>query len=353
MRIWHPFKGSRAQGFKGFILLTVYLFIPLSFGAPVLAQEPFYRGKTIRIIVGYAAGGGYDLYSRTIARHIGKYIPGNPTLVVENMPGAGSLISANHLYKVAKPDGLAIGHFSGILFLGQVLGQKGIEFDATKFEHIGVPAKIEAACAFTKASGITSMEKWMASKAPVKMGATAPGTVGHDSTKILMATLAPPIQLITGYKGTSDIRLAVEGGELSGLCTGWESLKATWKRAMEAGDMVVVLQVLPKPHLDLPNVPLAISFAKTEEARQLIQTGIHDMSAISRPYLFPPGTPKERVRLLQKAFVETMKDSDFLADAEKSVLDIVPMTGEELERTVGGLFKLSPSLTARLKEVLK
>lgn len=332
--------------------ITIAFFAFFVGSAHAITHE-FYKGKTVRIIVGYAAGGGFDLYSRTIARHIVKHIPGNPTMVVENMPGAGSLISTNHIFKVAKPDGLTIGNFNGVLFLGQVLGQKGIEFDAAKFEHIGVPAKIEPACAFTKGSGITSMEKWMASKTRPKMGATAPGTAGHDVPKILIATLGLPIHLVVGYKGTADIRLAVESGELSGLCTGWESLKATWSRQMESGDMVVVLQTMPKPHPDLPNVPLAINFAKTAEARQLIQTGIDDMSAISRPYVFPPGTPKDRVRLLQKAFIDTMKDPEFLSEAEKSKLDVVPMNAEELERTVAGLFKLSPSLIAKLKEVLK
>ena len=130
---------SRLAANAFFILLSLHPFNPLTL-KPVFAQEPFYKGKTMRVIVGYAAGGGYDLYSRTIARHIGKHIPGHPTIIVENMTGAGSLIAANHVYKMAKPDGLTIGHFSGVLFLGQALGQKGIEFDALNFEYIGVPA---------------------------------------------------------------------------------------------------------------------------------------------------------------------------------------------------------------------
>jgi tripartite-type tricarboxylate transporter receptor subunit TctC len=313
----------------------------------------FYGGKTMRIVVGYAAGGGYDLYSRTIARHLGKHIPGKPTVVVENMPGAGSLLAANHLYKAVKADGLTIGHFSGVLFLGQVLGQKGIEFDAAKFEYLGAPARIDAACAFTKASGITDVEKWLAAKTPPKMGATAPGTVGHDASKILGAALAVPMQLVSGYKGTADIRLAVEGGELAGLCTGWESLKATWKRAIEAGEMVVVLQALPKPHPDLPRVPLAIHLARTEAARQLIQVGIHDAGAFSRPYVLPPGTPKERVQLLRSAFLETIKDPAFVADAEKAKLDLDPLSGEELEGIVLRLFRLSPATISSLRQALK
>lgn len=333
-------------------LVAAIAWFALIVSAAQATTHEFYKGKTVRIIVGYAAGGGFDLYSRTIARYMGKHIPGNPNVIVENMPGAGSLISANHLYKVAKPDGLTMGNFSGSLFQGQALGQKGIEFDSPKFEHVGVVAKIENACGFTKASGINSMERWTASKALPKMGATAPGTSGHDVSRILSATLDLPMQLVVGYKGTADIRLAVEGGELAGLCTGWESLKSTWKRAIELGDMVVVLQSLPKPHADLPKVPLSINFAKTEEARQLIQVGIHDMSAISRPYVLPPGTPKERVQVFRKAFMDTMRDKEFLADAEKSNLDLSPLSGEEVERIVVGLFRLSPSLLTKLKEII-
>ena len=150
-------NGLRIEGIKGWILLSLYLFIPLSLNARAFAQESFYKGKTIRVVVGFSAGGGFDTYSRAIARHWGKHIPGNPTIIVENMTGAGSLIAANHVYVVAKPDGLTIGHFIGGLFLGQVLGQQGIEFDARKFEYLGAPVKDHVVCAFTKASTITSL----------------------------------------------------------------------------------------------------------------------------------------------------------------------------------------------------
>lgn len=234
-------------------------------------HEPFYKGKTIRIIVGATPGGGFDTYSRAIARYMGKHIAGNPTVIVENMAGAGTLIAANYTYKAAKPDGLTIGNFIGGLVLGQLLGQPGIEFDARKFEWVGVPSRDNVACAFTKASGITSMEKWMASKTPVKLGATGRGTAPEDTPKVLKAALGLPIHLISGYKGTADIRLAAESGEVAGGCWQWESIKVTWRKALEAGEVSVVLQVTPQLLPDLPGVPLAISFAKTEEARTLIQ----------------------------------------------------------------------------------
>lgn len=185
--------------------------------SPVIASAAsFYEGKVIRIIVGVSAGGGYDAYARTLSRHMGKYIPGNPAIIVENMPGAGSLVSANYLYKAVKPDGLNIGHFAGSLFINQLMGQPGIEFDAMKFEFIGAAVTEEIAFAFTKASGITSIEKWMASKTPVKVGGQGVGTPNDNSVRVVRAALGLPIQLVSGYKGSADIRLAVESGELQG-----------------------------------------------------------------------------------------------------------------------------------------
>ncbi len=332
------------------VVFTALLLLP----PRVPAQESFYKGNTVRIIVGFAAGGGFDTYSRAIGRHIGKHIPGNPTVFVDNLPGAGSLVSANHMYRVAKPDGLTMGNFSGGLFVGQILGRPGIEFDAAKFEYIGVPVKFNSACAFTKASGITNMEKWIASKSPVKVGGAAPGDPTDDHPRILKAALGLPIQVISGYKGTAAVRLAAESGEVAGACGwGWDSIKATWTRPIESGDALVVLQLLPKPHPDLPKVPLAITYAKSEEARQLIHVGIHNMNAMTRPYVLPPGTPRERVDALRKAFNDTMKDPQFLADANKSKLDIEPLTGEELAEIVSELAKLTPSVVAKLKEALQ
>jgi tripartite-type tricarboxylate transporter receptor subunit TctC len=332
-------------------LLTGIVVLPSSLSAA--AADDFYRGKNIRIVVGFSAGGGFDTYSRAIARHIGKHIPGQPTVVVENMTGAGSLIAANHVFKVAKPDGLTIGHFIGGLFLGQVLGQKGIEFDARKFEYIGAPISDHVVCAMTKASGITSIEKWMASKTPVKMGGIAPGTSTPDNaTRILKAALGLPVQLVSGYKGTADVRLAAESGEIAGGCWGWDSVSVTWRKALDTGDAVVVLQANRRTHPDLPKVPQAIKFAKTDQGRTLIEVGIHADSDIVRTYTLPPETPKERVQLLRKAFDATLKDPEFLADAKKSKLNVDPVPVEEVEKEIAALFKLDAATVARLKDVL-
>jgi tripartite-type tricarboxylate transporter receptor subunit TctC len=322
-------------------------------GATLSAQESFYKGKTIRIIVGAPPSGGYDTYSRLIARHIGKHIPGNPTLIVENMPGAATLISANHVYKVAKPDGLSLGHFVGGLIMQQLLGKSGIEFDARKFEYIGVPAQDNFAIGLSKATGITSTEQWLASKKVIKLGGVGQGAPTDDIPKVLIATLGLPIHLVTGYAGTAPIRLAYNSGEVQGVCNAWESFKATWRNEIESGDLVIVLQTAAKLHPDLPKIPLAINFAKTDEARKLIQVAVHSVGPTARPYVLPPGTPKERVEILRRAFMSTVKDQELLAEAKQAKLDIDPIDGVELERNVKELFGLEPALVAKLKEILK
>lgn len=319
--------------------------------ALVQAQAP-YEGKTVRIIVGLAAGGGFDTYARVLSRHLGKHLPGNPTIIVENMVGAGSLISANHLFKVAKPDGLTIGNFDGSLILGEILGQPGIEFDARKFGYVGATVKEEVVCAMTKASGITSIEKWMAAKTPVKMGGIVPGATPDKSARVLKAALGLPIQVVTGYKGTSEIRLAASSGELAGACWSWESMRSAWRNALDTGEVVVVLQISAKPFPDLPNIPLAINLAKSDEARRLIQVTVQNSSAYARPFVLPPGTPKERLQLVRKAFQETLKDPAFLAEVEKTKLTLDPVSGEELEKLVADLFTLDAATQAKLKAVL-
>jgi len=321
--------------------------------APAQAQDSFYKGRTVRIIVGASAGGGYDTYSRAISRHIGKHIPGNPTFVVENMPGAGMLIAANHVYKIAKPDGLTIGHFIGGLFLQQFLGKPGVEFEAAKFEYIGVPTQDNYMLGISKKMGITGMDQWMASKTLVKFGGVGAGSATDDIPKVLMAAIGLPVQLVSGFKGTADIRLAFNSGEIQGVCNAWESFRATWPNEVKSGDVIIVLQNTAKPHPELPKVPLAISFAKTDEARKLIRALVHSVGPAARPYVLPPRTPKNRVMTLRKAFIDVMKDPDFLADTNKAKLDISPLDGAELERNVKEMFNLDPTLVPKAKEILK
>ena len=338
---------------KGLAHLAAAALVLLLFATSAKAQDSFYKGKTVRIIVGASAGGGYDTYSRTIARHMGKHIPGNPTFVVENMPGAGFLISANYMYKIAKPDGLTIGHFIGGLFLQQLLEKPGIEFDARRFEYIGVPAQDNYALGISKATGITSMDQWLSSKTVVKLGGVGVGSATDDIPKVLAATIALPMQLVTGFKGTADVRLAFNSGEVQGVCNSLESFRSTWRNELDSGNLVIVLQTIAKRHPDLPNVPLAIDYAKTDEAKRLVNALVHSVGPTARPYVLPPKTPKDQVVTLRNAFMQTMKDPEFLAEAAKAKLDINPRDGAELERDVREVFNLDKLLIPKAKEILK
>jgi len=329
------------------------LMLVMGLCTPTFGAAPFYEGKTVRLIVGFSPGGGFDTYSRVIGRHLGKQIPGNPVVVVENMTGAASLVAANHVYKVAKPDGLTIINFHGNQVVNQIVGKPGIEFDARKFQYLGSPTQDNVACAFAKASGITSFDQLKNAKTPVKMGGVAPGDTTYNTAKILQAALNLPIQLVAGYKGTAEIRLAAESGEVAGGCWQWESIKSIWRQGLEAGNVSIVLQVNPKPHPELAKVPNAIDYATSEEGRNILKFGAHDPATITRIYAVAPGTPKDRVALLRKAFAATLKDSAFLEDAKKSKLDFDPLTGEEIEKTVAALFSMDPGLVNKLKEILK
>jgi tripartite-type tricarboxylate transporter receptor subunit TctC len=314
----------------------------------------FYRSKVIRIIVGFSPGGGFDTFARTLSRHMGKYVPGNPTIIVENMTGAGSLIAANHIYKVAKPDGLTIGAFNGNQVLGQLVGAQGIAFDARKMGWLGAPGYNHDLCLLSQKTGITAADQWLASKTVFKLAGSAPGATTDDVAKVLKEAIGLPMRLISGYKGTADMRVAVESGEMDGLCGfSWVSVRTTWRKAVETNQVTIMLQSAPKAHADLPKVPLTISFAKTAEARQLIEAGIHTPSSITYSYSLPPNMPKERLQLLRKAFSSTMKDQDFLNDAGKANLEIAPASGEEIEQSIQNMFKTPAPVVAKLKEVLK
>ena len=332
-----------------FSLLVIGFWFSL-YGA--LFADDFYKGKTVRIIVGGSAGGGFDTYSRIMARHMGKHIPGNPAIMVENMTGAGTLIAAKYLHSSAKPDGLAFGIFNGALILGRALGMKGIDFDMRELEFLGVPVQDSPVCALRKESGVTNVDQWLASKTPIKIGGLSPGNSTSDVPRILRAALDLPIQVVDGYKGTAEVRLAADAGEVHGGCWAWESVKVTWAKGVQSGEVNPVLQMTAKKIPDLPNVPLALDLAKTDEARVLLKAGAIDPSAIIRVYVTTPRTPKDRLQILRRAFMNTLTDTDFVAEMKKSNLDINPLTGEEVKKIVDSLFKLNPALLSKLAKIL-
>ncbi len=290
--------------------------------------------------------------ARFVARHLGKHIPGNPTVVVENVTGAGGLVQINSLFKSAKPDGLTIGYLNGGLLFCQPLGQPGYDFDSRKFVYVGAPTKDNNVFGLTKKSGITSVEKWRDSKTPVKMGGVVPGNPMDNMARLMKDVLGFPTQVVTGYKGGSDVRLAMENGELAGAALNWDHFKVNWKNALETGEGIIVVQCVAKPLPELPNVPLMISLAKTDDQRRLVEVAAYDINEYSRPFAAPPGTPKERVEILRKAFQDMYKDKEFIAEADKGKFTLDPVDTEKMERAIEAVYKLDPALLAKLKTIL-
>jgi tripartite-type tricarboxylate transporter receptor subunit TctC len=318
--------------------------------AQARAQESF-KDKTIRFIVGYSAGGSFDLYTRTIARHFPRHVPGNPTTVVENMTGAGGIIAANHLYNRAAPDGLTIGAWAAPLVLQNVMGNEATKFDGRKFGYLGVPSPYDTVCMFNEKSGIASMNDWIHSKRPMKISAIGPGTSTSDIPKLLKAALNLPMDVLDGYKGGAGARLAVESGEVDGYCGSWQTVETVWRGAYQSGKIRAVLQASLESHPKYKQVPLAVSYVKTDIARQLV-TVADSAHGAQFPYTVPPGMAKDRLELMQKAFVDTMKDPAFLAEAKKAKLDIEVINGPTIAKKLGGLYDLQPSVVAKLREVL-
>ena len=336
----------------GAFLLPMFISVSLVTAALAGSVEEFYKGKTIQFVVGGSAGGGYDTYTRLIARHFAKYVPGNPSMVVQNMPGAAMLIAANYIYNSAPRDGTVIGHWSGPLILQHMMGNPAVQFEGRKFGWLGMPTSDSLVCILSDRSGIKTADQWGKAKTRVKLGGIGPGTSGTDDTRLLAAATDFPLQLIEGYKGTADIRIAVETGEVDGTCAfGWQSAKVTWANALRARQVHVVLQTTLEPHPELKGVPLAVDYAKTEEGKKFLRIA-GDLYGKQRLYSLPPQVPEERLRVLQKAFINTLKDSQFLAEAEKAKLEIEPVDGPGIEKMVNGLYEIEPAIVNRVKQLL-
>lgn len=335
----------------GFLLAIVISVLPVT--ARAASVEEFYKGKTIQFIVGGSAGGGYDTYTRLIGRHIAQYIPGKPATVVQNMPGAGMLIAANYIYNSAPRDGTVIGNWSGPLIMQHMMGNPAVQFEGRKFGWLGMPTADAMVCITTERSGIRSAEDWRKAKTRVKLGGNGPGTPGTDDTKVLAAATDFPLQVIEGYKGTADIRIAAETGELDGSCTlSWQSAKVTWANALQAKQVHVVLQMSLEPHAELKGVPLAINYAKTDDGKKLLRIAA-ELYGKQRLYSLPPQVPEQRLRTLQKAFISTLKNTQFLAEAGKAKLEIDPVDGPGIEKMVNGVYEIEPAVVSRVKQILE
>jgi tripartite-type tricarboxylate transporter receptor subunit TctC len=332
--------------------LTVALMAMLP-AAIAHAETPaeFYKGKTVEFYIGYSVGGGYDLYARTIARHIGKHIPGNPTVVPKNMEGAGSLRLANWLYRVAPKDGSVIGTIGRGTGFDPILGQKGAQFDGTKFTWLGSANNEVSVCvSWNSTSGITKFDDLLTKEMTV--GGTSSSADTDQFPRILNGVLGTKMRIVSGYPGGNDVVLAMERGEVKGRCGwSWSSVKSTHHVWLDEKKMTVLAQLALEKHPDLPDIPLVTDLAKTEEQQQILKL-IFARQVMGRPYLAPPGIPADRTEALRKAFIDTMADPDFRAEAEKGQLEITPVNGARIQSLVADVYRTPPEIATKAAAIL-
>jgi tripartite-type tricarboxylate transporter receptor subunit TctC len=317
----------------------------------VLPAQDFYKDKIIRYIVGQAAGGGYDTYTRTVARHMIKHIPGHSAITVENMTGAGSLVAANYIYNNAKPDGLTIANWNSAFVLNQALGDHNVRFDARKFGWIGAPSKGVPVCLIMGFTGIKTFDDIIKSGNPIKIGGTAPGSHSIDLPLMLNNMLGTNFSVVSGYQGTAQIRLAMQRREVGGQCTNWDSVISTQRDLLDAKGDDKMLPFLIHARLtdpELANVPLFNEVLKDPNHLNTYKAYMAQME-YQRPLTVAPGTPKDRLEILRRAFKATLGDPEFLAEAKKAKLDVTYVSGEEIEKVVNEVLSISPKIKENLQ----
>ncbi|HTK12461.1 MAG TPA: hypothetical protein VL402_01545 [Xanthobacteraceae bacterium] len=310
----------------------------------------FYKGRTVELDIQTSVGGGYDSYARLLARFMPKYIPGNPTILPKNMPGAGGLLAANYLYNVAPHDGSVIGIISRGTAFDPLLGNTAAHLDGTKFNWIGSANNEVSVCVTWNTSGIRTFDD--ARKKETVVGATGPTADTYQFPKIVNAVLGSKFKIVTGYKGGNEVDLAMERGEVQGRCGwSWTSVKGIHQDWLSQKKLNILFQVGLSKHRDLPDVPLIIDRATNDADRALLKL-VFSRQVMAWPFLTPPGVPADRVALLRRAFLDTMKDKDFLAGADKAGLEITPVSGTDIQKLVSEVYATPPAITKRAADLL-
>jgi tripartite-type tricarboxylate transporter receptor subunit TctC len=305
--------------------------------------EDFYKSKTVNLVVGFSVGGGYDLYARHLARYMGKHIPGNPNIVPQNMPGAGSLKAANYVYTAAPKDGLTFGTFARTTGINPLL-ESGATFDGTKFSWLGSVTDDTSTCLTWKTSPVKTWQDFITK--PVTLGGQGISSDPDIFARLYKNVFGAPIKLVSGYPGTNEITLAMERGEVDGLCgLSWSTIKTRHAKWLADKSVNVIVQSALKKVPELGPVPLVMDLTKDPEKLQILKL-ILAAQQMARPFAAPPGIPVDRKAALTKAFDDTMKDPDYLADAQKLKIDVNPVSGPELDALLAELY-------ATPKDVLK
>ena len=331
-------------------------FIAALLATPSSAQDPvaaFYKGKQVNLVVGSSAGGGYDTYARLLGRHLGAHIPGEPVIVTSNMPGAGSNIAAAYIYNVAPKDGSAIGAVQTAAVLDPLFADKTrLQHESSKFIYLGSGTVDYYVCVVRADAPVKDFKDALTHE--VIMGASAPGTSTRDFPALLNNTVGTKFRIVSGYPGTREITLAIEKGEVQGVCGfSWSSLSAQHPDWLASGFIRILVQENSKghPEINRMGVPHATDFAKSPQDRATMEL-VYASEVFGRPYVLPPGVPAERVAALRKAFLDTLHDPELKADGQKLGLDLDPISGEELQEIAARIYATPPDIVARAKQAV-
>jgi tripartite-type tricarboxylate transporter receptor subunit TctC len=333
--------------------LTLALGLVLLTGAPALAQQDvadFYKGKTVTLVVGIGVGSGYDINARALARHLPKHIPGNPTVIVQNQPGAGSLIMTNQLYARGPFDGTAIGASFNGLPTTPLLQPTGSRFEATKLNWIGSTNRETQAMYVWHTSPIMTLDDLYTKEMIV--GAQAPGSTQYDYPMLAKELFGMKFKVITGYEATPKIHLAMERGEVHGTWANWSTLKAIAGQWLEEKKVRILAQWALKKNPEMPDVPMFLDVAKTDTDRQALMLALGRLE-FGRPFFMPPNVPPARVAAVRRAFDAVMKDKAFLEEADKLKIEVDPLTGEQVAALVEQLYKTPPDTVARVRAAME
>jgi tripartite-type tricarboxylate transporter receptor subunit TctC len=338
-------------------LIALFAAVFMVTGAASAQQDKsvadFYRGKQLRFISGYSAGGLFDTATRIMARHVGKFIPGNPTLWVDNMTGAGGLIATNYLAKAAPRDGTVLLNLDGALLRLQALGNPSAQFDAREFNWLPSPAPDLQVCWVGKERGWSSIHEAFGGRRELKLGGLAPGTFPSDTARTLQTAIGLNIKLVDGFKGVSEIRMAMESGEVDGSCSSYEGVKRAFPKELQTGDIGVILQIGDAPWPGLENVPNALDFAKTERAKRLLRVAVIGPNDINRLFTLPPGVPPERVGAVRQAFDAAFNDPEFKAEVEKSRLVLRPISVDKIKEVASTWLEMPPAEKKEMQQILQ
>lgn len=329
---------------------TALLLAWLPPATPSAAEPPFYAGKTVRIVVGFSPGGGYDLYGRELGRYLGRHLPGNPSVLVQNMEGAGSLKAVNYLFNAAPRDGTVIATFArGIVFEPLIGKLDGAQFEASKFNWIGSVSNEVSVCAIMSSRGISSWDDMKAKQTLI--GASGTGADSDVFPIVLRNLFGLPMRLVKGYPGGADLNLAMERGEIDGRCGwSWTSILSTKRDWLANKQIQVTLQIALARHEDLPDVPLIMDLL-ADQRREALKL-IVSRQSIARPFAAPPQVPAERVAMLRRAFDDTMADPDFLAEMRRQALEVRPAGGAEVQNLMREIYESPPDAVKLARALL-